>query len=138
MQSHLHATPESGKIFHQNFVGKGKVVMLNLLKFRERADYSASPELDPGTETTGQLAYQTYMKAVLPLIRSVEAKTRFYGTAGAFLIGPEAENWDAVLMVEYPSAERFLEFAQSDAYQKVAGHRTAALADSRLLPMHEM
>jgi len=40
-----------------------------------------------------------------------------------------------VLLVEHPSVEKFLEFAKNENYLKTAGHRTAALEDSRLLPM---
>lgn len=137
-EAHLHATPESGKAFYQNFAGRGKIVMLNLLKYRDTADYRATPDLDPGTETSGREAYNTYLRAALPLIRGAAGTTRLLGAAGAFLIGPEAERWDAVLLVEYPSMEQFLSFAQSADYQKIAGHRTAALADSRLLPVREL
>ena len=51
------------------------------------------------------------------------------------MIGPEAEKWDAMLLVQHESAEKFIAFAQDESYLKIAGHRTAALEDSRLLPM---
>lgn len=52
-----------------------------------------------------------------------------------FLIGPSDELWDKVLLVEHESVARFMAFAQDEAYLKYAGHRTASLDDSRLLPI---
>jgi len=54
-----------------------------------------------------------------------------------FLIGPEHEAWDAILLVEHESVEKFIAFSQNKDYLKNAGHRTAALEDSRLLPITE-
>jgi uncharacterized protein (DUF1330 family) len=135
MSSHLHATPEAGIAFYQNFKDKGKVVMLNLLCYRATADYSKSPNLAPDKELTGKEAYKLYMKKAAPLIEEAGGKVLVWGESSQFLIGPEAERWDAALLVQYESADVFIAFAQSEAYQKVAPYRTAALADSRLLPI---
>ena len=59
------------------------------------------------------------------------------GEGGAFLIGPTNENWDAVLLVRQNSVNSFLAFESNQEYMKGIGHRTAALEDSRLLPMVE-
>ncbi|AUP80930.1 hypothetical protein C1H87_20340 [Flavivirga eckloniae] len=37
---YIDETPESGMDFHLNFHQKGQVVMLNLLKYESKADYS--------------------------------------------------------------------------------------------------
>jgi len=55
----------------------------------------------------------------------------FFGKCTHFLIGPEAEQWDTMLLVKHQSVDIFMAFAQNDAYLKTAGHRTAALHDSR-------
>ncbi|MEM9885586.1 MAG: DUF1330 domain-containing protein [Bacteroidota bacterium] len=133
--THIHTTPESGRNFFAAHRGKGKVVMLNLLKFKEKADYSISPELAPANEISGEAAYQTYAKHALPLLEKAGSKTLFYGTCSPFLIGPSTEAWDAMLLVEHESAEAFVAFSQDKAYLKIVGHRTAALEDSRLLPI---
>ena len=45
----------------------------------------------------------------------------------------KSEDWDAILLVEYPSAEAFVTVAQSDAYRDIAGSlRVAALANLKL------
>ena len=134
-QNYIHPTSDSGKAFYVKHHGKGEVVMLNLLKFKEVADYSDTPHLAPESEISGIEAYQLYAEHTLPLLDKAGSKTLFYGKCSPFMIGPEAEEWDAMLLVQHESAERFIAFAQDEAYLKIAGHRTAALEDSRLLPI---
>jgi len=57
MDKYIHATPESGKEFYLNFLQKGKVVMLNLLKFKSKADYTGFENLKPDKEISGEDAY---------------------------------------------------------------------------------
>lgn len=137
MEKYLEHKPESGKIFYQNFVGKGKVVMMNLLKFKSIADYSDIEKLRPDHDITGKEAYELYMKYTLPVLDKAGSKIVFFGDSHNFLIGPTHERWDAVLLVEHESVEKFLAFSQNEDYLKTAGHRTAALEDSRLLPISE-
>jgi len=40
-----------------------------------------------------------------------------------------------ILLVEHQPAEQFIAFAKHEGYLKTAGHRAAALEDSRLLPI---
>ncbi|GGF26469.1 DUF1330 domain-containing protein [Echinicola rosea] len=138
MSKHLDARPEAGKEFYQTFHDKGKVVMLNLLKFRATADYTNLEELKPGKEISGEDAYQLYMESTLPELKKAGSRIIYYGKSRHFLIGPGSERWDAVLLVEHESVLKFMELAQSPDYLKKAGHRTAALEDSRLLPSNEM
>lgn len=136
-KNYLHATQEAGKAFYLRQL-PGPISMLNLLKFRDTADYSEHPELAPSSTLSGKEAYQLYMDHTLPFLKNAGSKLIFYGKGGPFLIGPEHEGWDAVLIVRHKSTAKFLEFATNQAYLEGAGHRTAALADSRLLPMEEV
>lgn len=136
-EKHLEARPESGQRFYHDFHEKGEVVMLNLLKFRSTADYTNLELLKPEKEITGEEAYQLYMDHTLPELKKAGSKILFYGNAKNFLIGPDLEKWDAVLLVEHQSAVKFIEFAQNKDFLKNEGHRTAALIDSRLLPLTE-
>jgi hypothetical protein len=113
----------------------GAVVMLNLLRFREIADYSASPELASDTPISGAAAYQRYIEHTLPFLHASGGELLFMGFAGPFLIGPETEQWDLAMLVSQRSVESFLAFASNAAYLAGSGHRTAALQDSRLLPL---
>jgi len=113
----------------------GSVTMLNLLRFRDTADYSQYPDLAPDEPITGEQAYDLYAALVLPPLSSVGAKPILIGRGGPLLIGPEDARWDRVLIVEYPSVAKFFEMIQNSEYQAISGHRTAALEDSRLLPI---
>lgn len=138
MQTFIHPEKEAGKRFYLDFNGKGPIVMLNLLKFREFANYSEHLELDTGTKISGSEAYKLYMNYTKPLLEKSGGKILFYGMSQHFLIGPENEKWDCVLLVEHKSVESFMAFANDYQYLKTAGHRTAALAEARLLPINEL
>lgn len=135
-RTYLEATEESGRALFSRGVS-GPVVMLNLLRFRSVADYSATPELAPPKPVTGEAAYRRYMEHTLPFLRKSGGEVLFHGLGGEFLIGPSDERWDAVLLVRQASLDAFLAFASDPEYLSGIGHRTAALEDSRLLPLIE-
>ncbi|MBB5751598.1 DUF1330 domain-containing protein [Prosthecomicrobium pneumaticum] len=124
----------------RRFVGrriKGGVTMLNLLRFRPVADYAAHPELAPPEPISGAAAFDRYVRHTLPFLRASGGDLVFLGEGGAFLIGPEDESWDLVMLVRQASVAAFLAFAEDEAYRAGLGHRVAALADARLLPLVE-
>jgi len=108
--------------------------MLNLLRFRKMADYTDLEAIKPKRDISGEEAYRIYMENTLPILDKAGSRILYFGGCKNFLIGPESEKWEAMLLVEHQSVAKFMEFAQSEAYLKKAGHRTAALEDSRLLP----
>jgi len=112
--------------------------MLNLLRFRDIADYSANPELAPETPISGADAFDRYIQHTLPFLRESGGDVVFLGAGGPYLIGPEDERWDLVMLVRQTSVQSFLSFAGHEAYLAGIGHRTAAIEDSRLLPMREL
>lgn len=136
MQTHLEPTQESGRAFFMRGIA-GSVVMLNLLRYRAIADYSASPQLAPASPMTGEAAYRLYMDHTLPHLEKSGGKLLFFGQGGSFLIGPDHERWDAVMLVQQSSPAAFMAFASNAEYLAGMGHRTAALEDSRLLPIQE-
>ncbi|PCJ92812.1 MAG: DUF1330 domain-containing protein [Flavobacteriaceae bacterium] len=136
MNTYIDVTPEAGKEFFTK-QHKGEIVMLNLLKYKKIADYSDIESLSPGKEITGNEAYQLYIEHTLPILKKAGSTVLFYGKGDAFLIGPENQKWDAVLLVKHKSVSKFMEFAQDPTYLAGAGHRKAALEDSRLLPINE-
>lgn len=133
---HIEPTQAQGAAFFGN-PPDGPVVMLNLLRFRQTADYSAHPELAPESPISGAEAYQRYTQHTLPFLQESGGEVLFMGNGGHCLIGPTDERWDLVLLVRHKSASVFLEFAQNQAYLAGLGHRTAALEDSRLLPIRQ-
>lgn len=138
MERYIDVRPESGKQFYQDFLHRGKVVMLNLLKFKSIADYTHLEDLKPRESISGADAYQLYMDHTMPYLQQAGSRVLFFGKCKDFLIGPAAEKWDAILLVEHESAQKFIEFAQNAEYLKTAGHRTAAMEDSRLLPISQI
>lgn len=113
------------------------VVMLNLLRFREVADYSEHPDLAPVEPISGVDAYQRYGDAAWPHLAAASAQIVYHGSARSTLIGPVGEQWDQVVLVRYPSPEAFLGMVSTPEYRHLTGHRIAALADSRLVPTSE-
>ena len=134
MQTYLEPTQESGRDFFMRAT-TGPVVMLNLLRFRPVADYSAAPNLAPEQPISGEAAYRLYFEHARPHLEASGGKVLFLGRGGKYLIGPASEEWDMVMLVQQASTASFLAFASNEAYLAGIGHRTAALADSRLLPM---
>ena len=111
--------------------------MLNLLRFREWADYSGFPELAPPPPVSGRDAYERYIAHTMPFLAATGGSVQFVGVGGHNLVGPEDERWDLVMLIRQASVQDFLAFATNDAYLAGIGHRTAALEDSRLLPLVE-
>ena len=133
---YLNPTPESGRdLMMRNITGP--VVMLNLLRFKDYADYSETPQLAPEGKITGEMAYQLYVDHTLPYLKKSGGEILFLGKGGNFLIGPTDERWDAVMLIRQNSVSDFIAFASNAGYMEGMGHRTAALEDSRLLPMVE-
>lgn len=108
----------------------GPLLMLNLLRFRERADYSVHPQ-EPGR--SGVEAYRHYMSLAMPIVEHAAGRIVTMGTHLATLIAPEDERWDDLLLLDYPRRKPFIEAIKSEDYRRIAYHRTAALLDSRLI-----
>jgi uncharacterized protein (DUF1330 family) len=132
--AYLEATQETGRALLARAI-RGSVVMLNLLRFREIADYSATPALAPATPISGAAAYRRYMELTLPHLEESGGEVIFLGRGGSLLIGPSDERWDAAMLVRQRSVAAFMAFATNPEYMAGMGHRTAALEDSRLLPL---
>jgi hypothetical protein len=61
-ETYLKPTKEAGRNFIMRKIPEN-VVMLNLLRFREIADYSNSPELMPEKPISGEKAYRRKLHA---------------------------------------------------------------------------
>ena len=123
-------------VFKRNLVGE--VVMLNLLRLREIADYAATPQLAPEEPISGAGAFDRYIAHTLPYLEASGGSLLFVGEGGPFFIGPQAERWDRAMLVRQSSVQSFLAFASHEGYLGGYGHRLAAVSDARLLPLAEM
>ena len=134
MTTYLDPTNDSGRAFMMRGIS-GEVVMLNLLRFRTVADYSAHPALAPDRPISGAEAYDRYIAHTMPFLEESGGELLFIGEAGRFLIGPPDEQWDLAMLVKQRSVQSFIAFASNAGYLAGMGHRIAALEDSRLLPL---
>lgn len=102
----------------------GPFVMVNLLKFKPRADYADGSD----ASLTGAEAYMRYGLAVREHIRAVGGKAGYAGPVTGLLLGEVEDLWDMVALAEYPSRAAMMAMIQSPDYQDIARHRTAGLA----------
>jgi uncharacterized protein (DUF1330 family) len=71
---------------------------------------------------------------VVPHIQRVGATIHYAGTAPTTVIGNgECPGWDAIIIVEYPSPQAFLDMIGDPEYLKVHEHRAAALQHGDLI-----
>ena len=108
---------------------EGSVPMLHLLKFRETAAYEDGRE----TSLTGADAYQLYLHDLVDRVRSVGGRLALSEPTRCLVLGQADELWDAVLVMDYPSKEAFVEIVTSPEVLASGVHRRAALAGQLLM-----
>jgi uncharacterized protein (DUF1330 family) len=106
------------------------IVMINLLRFRDMAQYRSPGDANP---CSGSAAYARYAREALRFVTSAGGHVIWRGSPRAVLLGPTTERWDDALLVQYPSKQAFLRMIGNPDYQAITVHRTAALEDSRLI-----
>ena len=95
------------------------VVMLNLLKFKQASSADA--------KETGEEAYRSYGDAAVQMIEARGGSVIWAGRADQLLIGDPADDWDQVLLVQYPSRAAFLDMVSQPEYQDAHQHRESGL-----------
>ena len=106
--------------------------MLNLLQYRERAEYPAGHDnADKGW--IGRRPHEEYGKTSGPIFRRLGGSIVWRGAYETVVTGPEAMQWHDGFVAQYPNAGAFFEMIKDPEYQKTVVNRTAALADSRLV-----
>lgn len=103
---------------------EGPFTMVNLLKFRPRAEYPDGSD----AEISGFEAYMRYGMAVRGHIERVGGKPGYAGRVTGLMIGEVGELWDMVALAWYPSLAAMREMVQDPGYQAIAVHRSAGLA----------
>ena len=115
--THIEGTKEQMKAFLTMDL-EGPIHMLNLLRYKP----------DGGRET-----YAKYAAHTSPLLEKRGGKAIYRSDGRATVIG--GEEWDTVLIVEYPSRDAFKDMITSEEYQAGVHLRHEALEDSRLICM---
>ena len=86
---------------------QGPVCMLNLLRFKERAEY----EDGRASDLSGVEAYALYGQQMKPFVESKGGTLRHSSAANLLMIGDGDLEWHAVAIMEYPSKEAFVKIA---------------------------
>jgi uncharacterized protein (DUF1330 family) len=111
----------------------GAIHMLNLIRLRERAEYPADHP-DHGKPISGLEAYRAYGRTSGPVFKRVGGRQVWAGKPQVMVTGPQdAEQWDLAFIAEYPSTQAFIDMVRDPEYREHVKHRTAGVADSRLL-----
>ena len=131
MTAHVDPSRENWQRF-KDLPRDRPIHMLNLIKFRERADY---PEGHPnhGKGLSGVEAYAIYRDRLKALVRPDGAAMVWEAPMECVVTGPEGE-WDEAFVMGYPDAATFMAMVKNETYiRDIVPHRTAAVADSRLI-----
>lgn len=102
----------------------GPIYMLNLLTFKEKAEYPDGRD----TDLTGAEAYAVYSAEVAGHLATVGGRPMFAAKVERLMLGEVAELWDTAAIAMYPSRKAMMEMLSSPDYQASAVHRTAGLA----------
>jgi uncharacterized protein (DUF1330 family) len=102
----------------------GPIYMVNLLKFRDKAEYEDGREID----LSGRAAYHLYGRGVAQLLAKYGGKLVFLGNVTGLQIGKVDELWDEVAIAMYPDRAALLAMSTSKEWRQLSVHRTAGLA----------
>jgi uncharacterized protein (DUF1330 family) len=101
----------------------GPIDMINLLKFRDKAEYKDGRD----SQLTGRQAYQLYADAVSELLPQFGGGMMFIADVERLMLGEVEELWDAVAIARYPSRQAMMEMMSCEAMQEIGQHRAAGL-----------
>ena len=105
-------------------VSEGPICMVNLLKFKEKAEYEDGRD----TDLTGREAYALYEEGVKKLLQEIGGGVGFEGDVERLALGEVEELWDVVALAVWPSRGVMFEVMQSPGMQAISVHRSAGLA----------
>jgi len=100
------------------------ICMVNLLKFKEKAEYEDGRD----TDLTGREAYALYEEGVKKLLQEIGGGIGFEGDVERLALGEVEELWDVVGLAVWPSRGAMFEVMQSPDMQAISVHRSAGLA----------
>lgn len=105
----------------------GPIVMVNLLKFRDHASYTADhPDAKAGL--SGREAYARYATAVIELLPKFGGRALWAGDVQFLALGRVEDLWDEVALAEYPDRAALWAMSTSPEWQAISVHRAAGLA----------
>ena len=109
------------------------IAMINLLKFKEKAEYEDGRD----TDLTGEQAYAIYGKEVVEHLKKVGGKISFGGSINRLMLGEVEELWDTTFIAKYPSKKAMLKMITDPDYLESNKHRVAGLAGQLNIEVEE-
>lgn len=100
------------------------IIMVNLLKFKDRAEYADGRDCD----LSGYDAYQLYAKEVVKLLPTFGGEGLLAGDVTFLALGQVEELWDEVALARYPNRRALWEMSSSKAWREISVHRAAGLS----------
>lgn len=111
----------------------GPIAQVNLLKFRVLAEYPPdAPE--HGGDESGADAYRRYATAFGEIAAEVGGRPLLVGDVERYFIGDG--DWDAVMVMWFPSRAAFIRTLNHERYAELHRHRAAELLCQELLVTH--
>jgi uncharacterized protein (DUF1330 family) len=96
----------------------GPIVMLNLLRYEDGIGARDS--------------YIEYARRIQPFLERYGAEVVYVGDCSTSLVAPQEWDWDAILLVRYPSRRAFSEMVADPEYQRITHLRSEALSEAVL------
>jgi uncharacterized protein (DUF1330 family) len=119
MKISLLPNPERIAAFLEND-DPSPVVMVNLLKFKAKADA-------PDEGLSGAEAYMRYGAAMAALVQAVGGRIIWTGRVTDMVIGESDVDFDVVALMEYPSRRAFAQLVRDARVHEISVHRAAGL-----------
>ena len=101
----------------------GPIFMVNLLKFKDKAEYDDGRE----TDLSGREAYMIYGRAVSGILPKFGGKAVFAADVTFLALGQVEELWDEVAIAMYPRRADMVRMSLSEEWREAAVHRFAGL-----------
>jgi uncharacterized protein (DUF1330 family) len=102
---------------------EGAIYMVNLLKFKDKAEYADGRE----TDLTGEEAYGLYSQGVQELLKKHGGAITFAAPITGLRLGEVEELWNTIAIAMYPSRQAMREMMMSPEMTEISEHRAAGL-----------
>ena len=109
----------------------------NLIKFL-KSDHSGSVDMVNilRFKTNGRSEYKKYAKEIFSFMNEFGMEIIYSGDVFSTIMG-EDEFFHQVIIMRYPSKEKFIEFSSSEKWKAIEHHRSAGLESQWLLASKE-
>ena len=125
-ENRVYPNREQMKSFFEEGSDNQPIFMINLLKFKEKAEYKDGRE----TSLSGYEAYALYGKIMKKHLTEIGGEVTFKSKVTRITVGKVDELWDAVVIAKWPSKKVMGENMMPSDPELLEGyqHREAGLA----------